>query len=391
MKNKKGFTLVELLAVIAILAILVIISLPNVIGMFNEAKKNSFVTELRNIYKIAGQQWINDSLFETAERTYSRCETCTGKSLQLSGRQNLDYYVVINKAGEVTKFYATDGTFQYSYIGKLLPTDITDAELVADLEEDEVLTITNNTAYTGDGPGPVSFATDSWETIAKAVRDNNTSMYNVGDTKTIDLAGYGTHTVRIANKSTPSECSNAEHSKTACGFVIEFADVITNHRMNPFDQGGHVNGDGNMGGWEYSEIRQFVNNEIYNSLPSELKNVIIDTYVVSGYSNSDTSVFKTTDKLYYFSHREIGGGTVYSNIKDSGYSHQLDLYVAYNGNHAMAIKKMNGTASNWCLRTPPYYTSGRIYYNVFYGIRASDGFIDQYGACSGVSPAFRIG
>ena len=35
--KKKGFTLVELLAVIAILAILVIIALPNVLGMFNVA------------------------------------------------------------------------------------------------------------------------------------------------------------------------------------------------------------------------------------------------------------------------------------------------------------------------------------------------------------------
>ena len=34
--NKKGFTLVELLAAIAIL---VIIALPNVMGMFNNAKK----------------------------------------------------------------------------------------------------------------------------------------------------------------------------------------------------------------------------------------------------------------------------------------------------------------------------------------------------------------
>ena len=38
--KKKGFTLVELLAVIAILAILVIIALPNVMGMFNTAKEN---------------------------------------------------------------------------------------------------------------------------------------------------------------------------------------------------------------------------------------------------------------------------------------------------------------------------------------------------------------
>ena len=38
----KGFTLVELLAVIAILALLVIIALPNVLKMFNQAKKDTF-------------------------------------------------------------------------------------------------------------------------------------------------------------------------------------------------------------------------------------------------------------------------------------------------------------------------------------------------------------
>ena len=36
MKNNKGFTLVELLAVIAIMAILLIIALPNVLKMFNK-------------------------------------------------------------------------------------------------------------------------------------------------------------------------------------------------------------------------------------------------------------------------------------------------------------------------------------------------------------------
>ena len=51
--NKKGFTLVELLAVIAILAILVIIALPNVLSMYNEARKNTFVTEsIQNTLKM---------------------------------------------------------------------------------------------------------------------------------------------------------------------------------------------------------------------------------------------------------------------------------------------------------------------------------------------------
>ena len=60
MKSRKGFTLVELLAVIAILAILVIIALPNVINMYNRAQKQTFLTEAkkyivnqkRNIYRM---------------------------------------------------------------------------------------------------------------------------------------------------------------------------------------------------------------------------------------------------------------------------------------------------------------------------------------------------
>ena len=64
-----------------------------------------------------------------------------------------------------------------------------------------------------DIPAPNSFATDSWKTIIKAVRNNNISKYNVGDTKTVDLGTYGTHTLRIANKSTPSECSTSGFHK----------------------------------------------------------------------------------------------------------------------------------------------------------------------------------
>ena len=51
--KKKGFTLVELLAVIAILAILVIVAMPNVLGMFNQAKSSTFVTEVQEYLNAA--------------------------------------------------------------------------------------------------------------------------------------------------------------------------------------------------------------------------------------------------------------------------------------------------------------------------------------------------
>ena len=78
-------------------------------------------------------------------------------------------------------------------------------------------------------PTPVSFESDSWSTIAANVKSGNTSKYNVGDTKEVDLGDLGTHTVRISNMS---ECTNGETSETACGFVVEFADIITYHQFN---------------------------------------------------------------------------------------------------------------------------------------------------------------
>lgn len=122
--NKKGFTLVELLAVIAILAILVIIALPNVMGMFNTAKENSFTTEAKTILQQAEQQWISDSIFGAEERTYVRdedeksCSFAKGssnadetKKIDLSGRTSLAYEITVDKSGKVTVFKATDGTY----------------------------------------------------------------------------------------------------------------------------------------------------------------------------------------------------------------------------------------------------------------------------------------
>lgn len=49
MKNNKGFTLVELLAVIVILAILVTIAVPSTIGISNKLKENMFCKKIDSI------------------------------------------------------------------------------------------------------------------------------------------------------------------------------------------------------------------------------------------------------------------------------------------------------------------------------------------------------
>ena len=54
MKDKnKGFTLVELLAVIVVLAIIMIIAVPSVLSSMDNARKNTFVIEARKILNSA--------------------------------------------------------------------------------------------------------------------------------------------------------------------------------------------------------------------------------------------------------------------------------------------------------------------------------------------------
>ncbi len=130
--NKKGFTLVELLAVIAILAILVIIALPNVLKMFNDSKKNSFMTEVRDIYKQAQTQFIADSMTTAGGKTYAAAKlNCTSGTtpLELQGRE-LKYVVVLDNTGKVTSISVADGTYYYEALGTNAPSDA--SEITAD-------------------------------------------------------------------------------------------------------------------------------------------------------------------------------------------------------------------------------------------------------------------
>ncbi len=237
-------------------------------------------------------------------------------------------------------------------------------------------------------PGSVSFAEDSWETIVTRVQAGEISTYNVGDTKEVNLGTtYGTHTLRIANTSTPSECSTAGFSQTACGFVLEFADIITTHNMNDTAT--------NVGGWPATSMRTFVNNDIYNAIPSEIKNAIIDTTVVSGHGGtSGETNFTSTDKLYLLASGEIwsdwktSSGAEYDTAKDL--TRTLDYYKnigVTTSNYSGAIKKNGTSADYWWLRTATS-TTASIFIRVSYGGDWYDGIANN---SNGAAPAFRLG
>ena len=202
------------------------------------------------------------------------------------GNRDLKGYVRVNittnaKEQRVTKYYIAiaDGTHGiYDNVSSPIEADdLARRDVIMNLDNDEnnekkksiMATPFENGKVTtcsvghGNWDGSVetvSFAGDSWDTIVSAVQAGSTENYHVGDTKEVDMGTFGTHTIRVANTSTPAECSTAGFSQTACGFVLEFANIITSRNMNSTNT--------NAGGWPATSMRTYVNNDIYNALPS---------------------------------------------------------------------------------------------------------------------------
>ena len=235
------------------------------------------------------------------------------------------------------------------------------------------------------------FSDDSWSSIA-ANLESNPNHYPLGCKKEvpIDIDDDGVkelYTVRIANTSTPTVCETESFSQTACGTVIEFADLITQKNINSMAS--------NSGGWKSSDLATSLNVDLYNKLPSGLQSVIIPTYpIVSGSGSGGSSDnIKETDtsknKIYLLSTSEIGLNVNYDNKKSD--TRTLDYYM---GNNSSRVKRtIYGDARTWWLRTATS-NNATSFYQITTGGNSSSMYANEsnlYGLNAFIAPAFRIG
>ena len=93
--NKKGFTLVELLAVIALLALLTGIAVPNVISTINNNKKNTFLMDAKRMVSKA------EYLFSSSK---------TDREIVLAGGNKIYAFASLNEKEEF-KTDADNGSY----------------------------------------------------------------------------------------------------------------------------------------------------------------------------------------------------------------------------------------------------------------------------------------
>ena len=214
--NKKGFTLVELLAVIAILALLVIIALPNVLSMFNKAKKDTFLTEAKSIFKESTNKYISDNMHNSNEgNIYCKSETDSKNPLDMD-IGNTYYYIEKDNTGKTIKFVAWNSS---GYVTKIVGDNVMLNDVTGNnVSESSVKDITCNNVLT------------NLEVISKL-----TKTYTINANASAETSNKGKLTISIASSNTTDEFNKVKYiiyKKNNTEYVEIHETVLTNKSNN---------------------------------------------------------------------------------------------------------------------------------------------------------------
>jgi prepilin-type N-terminal cleavage/methylation domain-containing protein len=100
MKNK-GFSLIELLAVLIILAIISVITIPNVLTSLNNTKEQTLLRSADNLIKTAELKFL-DSIFQGYHSTYEEGILTSGEELSFKGKVPDYLSINVNDEGRVS-------------------------------------------------------------------------------------------------------------------------------------------------------------------------------------------------------------------------------------------------------------------------------------------------
>ena len=217
---------------------------------------------------------------------------------------------------------------------------------------------------------------DDWATINEnALNGTAETLYQIGGRKEIPITlSDGTETIADVEliAFNHDDLADGTGKASLTFFCKDLPNIQKN--MNPSSS--------DVGGWESSEMRVFVNGELFNALPSELQAVIKP---VSKISDSSKVLITTTDKLWLASFNEVGFTDGKNNLTGQG-----ELYSAVFSSDKESRKKYitdDTDSGGWWLRSTYYTTSSNTMFwrvqtsGAPYGDIQSGKFYVAFGFC----------
>ena len=144
MKNKNGFTLMELLVVIVLLAVLALLVYPVILNSYNASQKKLFLTESKNIYKICTNEYRADIMnpgSKKRDHVYFDDDTKIN-----SIDESFKYCVKLDEKGNITNikvatekyFVEGDGEFTKNGVEIVKFGDFSKFDCTYELKEEDV-------------------------------------------------------------------------------------------------------------------------------------------------------------------------------------------------------------------------------------------------------------
>ena len=218
----------------------------------------------------------------------------------------------------------------------------------------------------------------SWDLIQElAFAGTLGDYYNEGDTKEITI-GANTITMQLASINDGTGTAGQYYPNGTADFVsVELLPDL--HVMNSTAT--------NVGGWNGSQMRTYLNETVYPTLPNDLKSVIVEKTHMRTAGNQSTSLVSASDKLWLPTFAECFGAVTQASYgEDSVHNKQYSIFT----NNSSRIKKINDSVRVWWLSTP------RIDDNTLFAGVGTDGSAASYtntpaNRQNGVALCFRIG
>ena len=198
---------------------------------------------------------------------------------------------------------------------------------------------------------PTVFSEASWSDIQAAVLTGSYKTdFNIGDTKDIELAGIGTMTLQIADFDHDYLEGNTNAAKANITLITKH--LLPNMRA--------VNSNNtNRGGFPDSDLCEYLNGDIYNALPEDLKNIIVPIYKWYGLNGNTVSGDWYSKKVWAPLYYEITGrseGYSPATEQTTGNARRYPIFTD-NASHTKKMNNGNGDAEYYWTSSP-YFGNG---------------------------------